>query len=77
MTQGWSVIVRRRGAAIEREMWDCAIANPTSAEKAVRRASGAGHPRGVTAYTRLSASDIQSLGLKEGEVRKRSPATEN
>jgi hypothetical protein len=71
MSRGWTVVVRRGRLAIEREYWDCAIESAWAAERAVRNASGVRHPRGVTAYTRLTAPDIRLLGLKEGEVRKR------
>jgi len=73
MPPGWTVVVRRRDLAIERELWDCAISNPTTAEKVVRRACG--RPvgsRAITALNPLTASDVAMLGLKEGEVRRRS-----
>ncbi len=52
-------------------MWDCAIANPTTAERAVRRVCEAAQARAVSAYTRLTPAEVERLGLQDGEVRKR------
>jgi hypothetical protein len=52
-------------------MWECAIANPTTAERAVRRVCDATGVRAVSAYTPLSPIEVQRLGLQTGEVRKR------
>jgi hypothetical protein len=71
MPQGWIVVVRRRGRAIDREVWDCAIPNAISAEKAVRRVSEPVGPRAITAHTPLTAFQVQALGLKAGEIRRR------
>ncbi len=75
MSQGWTVVVRRRGSAVERELWDCAIASPWVAEKAVRRACGSVNPRCVSAYMRLTPAQVRTLDLAAGEIRRRVTAS--
>ena len=64
--------MRRRDLVIERELWDCAIWSPMAAERAVRRVCRPAGPRAITALTPLTAIDVATLGLKDGEVRRRS-----
>jgi hypothetical protein len=71
MTEGWIVVARRQRVANEREIWDCAIANPWAAERAVRRACEGTDFRFISAYTHLTPVEVDAIGLKNGEVRKR------
>jgi hypothetical protein len=68
MSQGWTVVVRRRGSTVERELWDCAIASPWVAEKAVRRACGSVNPRcgiRVHAFDASTSADVSPCSWRD------------
>lgn len=71
MPKGWTVSVRRRPRRADLELWDCAIPEANAAEKAVRHACDQQREPLITARTRLTEFEVQELGLKAGQVRKR------
>ena len=75
MTKGWTVAVRRRPWGSKHELWDCAIPSAEAAEKAIRRVCEAARVVLITARTPLTANEVELLGLRDGQMRKR-PAGE-
>ena len=62
---------RPRPRSTEGELWDCAIPDAEAAEKAVRRTCDPAGVLLITARTRLTAHEVEELGLQDGQIRKR------